>query len=223
MKSSEAFNPLLAEFPTEYKGLKLNTDFRVGILCNKVITNPSLNDFEKQGELLNLLFDEEPEDFEIAWEAVTWFLNLGYNKSVNSLSNENDNLSTYKVNEDDAEDLKDYFQDQQTSQDDLFDFDFDSSRIYSGFLRTYGIDLSKESIHFFKFMFLLSDLDENCAYNRVVDIRTASLQGKKGKDRAAYIRMKKLYAIPVEFTDEDREYLNKLGFDEDDLKDYFQY
>ena len=57
------FNPLLDTFPTSYKGVPVNTDFRVGIELFRLFNNVKLSDLEKKERALILFYkDNIPED-----------------------------------------------------------------------------------------------------------------------------------------------------------------
>lgn len=220
------FSPLLFSFPSTYKGYKLNTDFRIGIMIRNLILDEDIDEKQKILDIIDLLFvDEYPRDEHLLSEIISWFMQLGYNKGVNdSYSDTDDDVDLFGENSSD-----DYSSDEcskksveipSSNEQDVVDFEFDSARIYTGFLRTYGIDLSVEHIHYWKFMFMLGDLDTDCSHNRVVEIRTTSLKDMKGDQRKAYLRLKKLYKIPTKVSEKTRQFLESLGFDEDDMNLY---
>ena len=51
-------NVLLDGFPTEYKGYKINTDFRIGILITLLQEDESIDEDLKLLQALNLLYAE---------------------------------------------------------------------------------------------------------------------------------------------------------------------
>lgn len=220
------FNPLLDRFPDEYNGIKLNTDFRVGILLTLLFNSGKFTDEEKKLQALELLYGDNYYNLGIdaltLWDGVTWFMSLGYNKSTN-------NIELKTSNNDEDEEIKDnegnnlIFDTEYKEDDSIIDFEFDASRIYSGFLRTYGVDLTETKMHFFKFMFMLADIDSDCSHSKVVDIRQTNLKDMDKKQRAAYIKLKQLYAIPTEIDDESKAKLEEIGLDEDDLKQFMQF
>lgn len=225
------FNPLLDSFPSEYNGLKMNTDFRVGILLSIMFNSGKLTEDEKKYQALALLYGDDFQSLGVdplkLWEGVLWFMAIGYNKCTNKVEQTPENKDE---DEDDTEDYlvdkdgkKLIFDKEVPDNDSIIDFEFDASRIYTGFLRTYGIDLSETSMHFFKFMYMLSDLDGDCSHSKVVDIRQTSLKDMDKKQRRAYIKLKKVYAIPVELDEESKAKLNEIGIDDDDLAMYMQY
>lgn len=210
----KAFNPILACFPTEFRGYKINTDFRVGLMMSRVLNSVDLDDNEKKATILELLYKDMPEDIDIAWQGVEWFLSLGYNKSTNTASNTNDS-------DIDGADASSFADDQ--SSDSGLDFDFDSSRIYTAFLRTYGVSLGDSPLHFFKFMFMLGDLANDTSHCKVMEIRAMPLTDMKGKQRASYLSLKRLYAVPTVVCDADKDRLAEIGIDDSDLDFYRQY
>lgn len=212
------FNPLLDNFPTSYNGFEMNTDFRVGILLSQLFDSENISDEDKKIQALSMLYAcDITNDIMKAWEGVVWFINLGYNKCINTYNIPSDSDSNKDEDKDDDKDTPSNKDIDDGLQSKTYDFEFDASRIYTAFLRTYGVDLSVERIHFFKFMFMLSDLDEDCSHSKVVSVRQTSLQGKKGKERAAYVKMKRLYALPVKIDSKTNEALKALGFSDEDI------
>lgn len=199
------FSPLLFSFPSTYQGYKLNTDFRVGILIRNLILDEDIDEEQKVRDIVELLFvDDYPRDEHLLSEIIAWFMQLGYNKGVNDLySDTDDDIELPEVDDSDDdssdEETKKPGEIPQSTEQDVIDFEFDSARIYTGFLRTYGVDLSIEHIHYWKFMFMLGDLDTDCSHNRVVEIRTTSLKDMKGDQRKAYLRLKKLYKYLLKY------------------------
>lgn len=218
------FNPLLDSFPTEYMGYQINTDFRVGILLTKLFNSGKFTDEEKKIQALKIAYNDVPDDILIAWQGIEWFMSLGNNKCSNDVDNTIDKISD--DNENDVVDSngdKLIFDTDYKESNDVLDFDFDASRIYTAFLRTYGVDLTDTNMHFFKFMFMLSDLDSDCSHSKVVDIRQTNIKDMDKKQKAAYIRLKKVYSIPTEIDEEAKAKLANVGLDESDLEQFMQF
>ena len=221
------FNPLLDKFPTEYNGIKLNTDFRVGILLSLLFNSGKFSDEDKKLQALSLLYGDNFEssgvDILELWNGVIWFMSVGYNKCTNAIDSSSEDKS------DEEDELKDkdgnnlIFDTDIKKDDDIIDFEFDASRIYTAFLRTYGVDLTEVNMHFFKFMYMLSDLDSDCSHSKVIDIRQTNLKDMDKKQRAAYIKLKKVYAIPTELDEESKAKLSEVGLDESDLEQFMQF
>lgn len=218
----ERYNPLIDKFPTKYKNVELNTDFRVALEIFRIQSDPSKDDTTKKLEALNKLYKfeihlDDPADLvEFAWSGLEWFLKGGDGHFINIVEKDEDEENN---NEDDEEsNVK-----KGVNEDFPLDYDFDSSRIYTAFLRSYDINLIEiEYMHYFDFLYRLQDIDDECALSRVMGFRTETLKGKKGNERSALRRMKKLYEIPYEINEEDRERLRDIGIDDEDLSLFMQ-
>lgn len=145
------FNIMLDKLPTEYKGYAINSDFRIGIQIFQALNDNGLTDMEKMSMACELLFDVEGAvefpDLETMQEGVQWFLSDWYT----------DNIA----------------KDKEESKKDM-DYDVDQWRIFSAFLMQFGINLNEADMHFWIFMGLLSTLEE-CAFTRIIDIRTKKI------------------------------------------------
>lgn len=181
------FNVLLDKLPTEYKGFPIDSDFQIGIQIMQILEDVGLPQQERVGVALSLLFLTEDEegnllpipDIDTAIEGMKWFLTDWYHD---------------KPNEKDKTKVTDY--------------DIDQWRIYSAFRLHYGINLQTDSLHYWEFMALLTTLPE-CAYTRVIDIRSRKITPKmSAEEKKALKEAKKIYALDVleeELTDEEKE------------------
>lgn len=172
------FNIMLDEYPTEWKGYELNTDFRIGIQIMMASADKELSDYEKTQVCMMLLFkDTYPTDSKEVSECFDWFMNAWCHDNHKS-----------------------------ESKTQIMDFDIDQGRIYSAFLSQYNIDLNVDDMHFWKFMWLLSSLEE-CAFTRVIDIRAKEIKPKMSKEeKDLYVKMKKVYSLnqKEELSEEDK-------------------
>lgn len=174
------FNVMLDDLPTEYDGFPICTDFDIGIQIMQVLENEELSQQEKIDKALSLLFLADIPDIQTAINGLLWF-------------------------------LTDWNHDNNKSEDKtkVTDWDIDQWRIYAGFKQHYGINLQTDSLHFWEFMGLLTNLPE-CAYTRVVDIRAKKITNKMSKEeKSMYARLKEVYALKqsktVEYTDEQKQ------------------
>lgn len=169
------WNILLDEYPQEWNGYKLNTDFRIGIMISMASVDKELTDAEKIAVVVDLLFENDyPSESTEIVECVQWFLN-------------------------------DWTHDhhKKSSGVEVMSFDADQGRIYSAFLSQYHIDLSNESMHFWRFMNLITNLEE-CTFTRVIDIRGKKLDSKMSKEeRKYYANAKRTYSIDNGIIDEE--------------------
>lgn len=167
------FNILLDKLPTEWKEYPIDTDFQIGIMISQCMVDEELSKTERLYAAINLLYedpDKVPSSLEEAMEGINWFLN-DWN---------HDNIPKSKKKE---------------KQIVTMDFDVDQWRIYAAFKKQYGIDLNKESMHFWVFMGLLTSL-EDCNFTKVVSIREKQITSKMSKEEKESIRnAKEIYRI----------------------------
>lgn len=175
-------NVLLDPLPEGYEDengtfYPMDFDFRIGVQVSLIQDDPELDDIEKILLTQDLIFAGDiPDDPEVIKECVSFFINGWYqDRHVDK---------HVKV---------------KTS-----DFNVDQWRIYSAFLTQYQIDLNSiEFLHYWVFMGLLSTLDE-CAYTRVLDIRSKDIipKGLKGKELQDFKDAKYTYALGAKETQE---------------------
>lgn len=90
------------------------------------------------------------------------------------------------------------------------DFDY----IYAAFLAQYGIDLAECDMHWYRFTTLFANLTEEHRISKIMEYRAYDLSGEDNKKmRAFYRRMKDIYALPDNRTQEekDRDLSDELG------------
>lgn len=181
------FNLLLDALPTEYEGYLIRTDYRIGIQISQALEDEELEPYERIGIALSLLYGNGIPPADIAYEGLRWYLNA----AADVPQNEEDAVSV----EDDG--IR------------YFSFDYDAARLYSGFRRAYGVELDRVDMHWFRFLSLLGDLGE-CAFTRVVDIRSADLSKMDKKTKRACAAMRRKVALPQPKSREEEEFLQKL-------------
>lgn len=181
------WNILMDKLPTEYKGFPINSDFRVGIQMFQALNDKELTERERIETALSLLFSdmENIPDFNTAMDGMHYFLS---------------GWMTDKV-EKNKHDVK------------ITDYDIDQWRIYTAFRSQYGINLNKENLHFWEFMAMLSTLDD-CAYTRVIDIRTRKIDNKMDPEaKKALKEAKNRYRLDEdwdEITPEEQEMIDNF-------------
>lgn len=174
-------NIILDKLPDEYEGYLIRTDFRVGIQLSLCGADLELDNWEKVAIMSNLLFGRGMPDFEMAMSGVEWFLSCGKESPA----------------------------DKAESAEPFFSFDYDNAFLFSAFKRLYGIDLTMEKMHWFKFIPLMQDIDGS-ALNTIIGYRTADTSKMKGDERAAYLKMKKRFSLPTIRTAEEEEKLSQF-------------
>lgn len=174
------FNVMLDELPADWHGYPIDISFRTGIQIMQCLQDEEYEENERIYQALSLLFysDEMPL-LEEAMQGLEWYLS----------EHDHDNHKKEK------------------SKVLAFDFDVDQWRIYTAFLKQYGIDLNTVQMHWFVFMGLLTNLEE-CSFTRVVDIRCRKLDAKmQQKERKAIMEAKKIYSLgaKAELTEEEKK------------------
>ncbi|HCB95662.1 MAG TPA: hypothetical protein DEP65_08690 [Ruminococcus sp.] len=80
----------------------------------------------------------------------------------------------------------------------VFSYDFDDGYIYAAFKEQYGIDLNDANLHWWKFRALFQSLNADCMFVKILGYRSMPITSKMSTaDRNFYQRMKKLYALPL--------------------------
>lgn len=167
------------------KEYAINSDFRAGIIFEKILNDKELDNQEIVESAIQLYYEDEiPEDIADALDGVLYFYSCGHRK-------------------------KDKAKEQsqaQVKQPRIYDYDFDADYIFAAFLTQYGIDLNEiEYMHWWKFQALFKSLEN---HNKIVEImgyRATDLgKIKDKKEKARIARLKALYAIPDNLTFEDK-------------------
>lgn len=76
-----------------------------------------------------------------------------------------------------------------------YDFERDSEYIFSAFLDSYGIDLTTESLHWWRFKALFKSLPEDCQMCKIMMYRTIDLKKVPKEQRKFYREMKARYSL----------------------------
>lgn len=184
------YNILLDKLPDNYKGYLIRTDYRIGIQICSCLSDKSLNKEEQLMIALKLLYGNGiPLDIKLAIKGLKWFLNLG--EELTEEEEKKHNIGGKQV----------------------MDFEIDANRIFSGFKAKLGIDINKVKMHWFEFRYLLLEL-KDCHMSDVVEIRQKEIdKNMPFKQRAAYRKLKKLYAIDDNSTENvgvQKELINYL-------------
>ena len=152
--------------------------------------DPELTMAEKTAIMIQNLYQDLPENMELAAKMATKFLNGGSDSE------------------------------EETSDIRVYSFSKDANLIYAAFRQTHGIDLSTASLHWFEFLALFMDLGSETTFCSLVSLRKRVKTGKATKDeRAAAREMGDVFDIPeidtrtLEEKDMEREFMRKLGME----------
>lgn len=145
---------------------KINSDFRVWVSIADMLT--SEESFKKKLTylLVNGYCDRLPLHIDDAVEALLNFLNVNAKGT------------------------------QKSANAKVFDFQKDEGLIYAAFMQQYRINLYTAKLHWWEFLSLLSGLDENTAFMKIVGYRSIDLGDIKDEKQKRYYRaMKNKYRI----------------------------
>lgn len=170
------YNAMLDRLPDEYKGWLIRTDYRIGVQIQLCISDPSLTDSEKTWTALSLLYGNGIPDFETAMQGLSWFMSCGSNESGQDSGGEPA----------------------------VYCFEQDAGRIVSAFRKVFGMDISREKLHWFEFTSMLVDLSDT-AFSNVISIRTTDVSDIDKKKQAEFLRMKKRFDLSEQYTQEEQE------------------
>jgi len=160
----------------EYKGKSypVKTDFKVWLKFHQIITDKHKSSAEKSALCILCCFDRVrckklPDTcFDALYALLTFFSgDAAPDKGKKSVKREK-----------------------------VFDFTEDAGYIYSAFFQEYGIDLSKCSMHWYRFLALLNSLSESTQLRKIIAWRSVNLSEiKDPKRRDFYRKMKDFYRL----------------------------
>ena len=166
----------------------INTDFRTAIKIIEAFESEELTTIEKNEIMLELLYGENniPDNINEAVEMALRFL-------------DGDKEEAHSDEENSSECVR------------LYSFTQDADYIFSGILQTHGVDVSKQKIHWWKFLILFMDLDKDCFFSQLLSIRSRLKKGKLTKEeRVWYNENKKIVDLPERYSEEEEEVLGKF-------------
>lgn len=178
------------------KKYKINTDFRIAIECNEIAIDETIGDYERALAIIYKLYGDE---------------------GLNDIKNQVDLL---RIGQKFLACGKQIESKQKKEEPDM-DYVQDMDYIEASFMSDYGIDLSKEEMHWWKFMKLLNGLSNSemgncCILNRIRNIRNINLKDiKDPKEKKKIIDLKKQFAIKKKknkkpLTEEEKNNVNEF-------------
>lgn len=84
-----------------------------------------------------------------------------------------------------------------TDKGPAFDYRCDAPYIVAAFQQAYGIDLTREKLHWFRFRALFAALPEETLMAKIMSWRTMDLDDYDGKMREHYADLKERFALPA--------------------------
>ena len=177
-------NILVDKLPTEYEGLKINTNFRSFILFELLMQDNKINKEDKIALAINLFYEEVPKDIKKAIDGVLWFYTRG--KELKQKNSKNGNNEKQKR---------------------IYSFEHDAELIYTAFLDQYNIDLNEiDQLHWFKFKAMFEGLKSDNKICEIMGYRAINVNKIKDKEeQKRYKKLQKEWALPDERSDEEKE------------------
>lgn len=169
---------------------KINVDFRNMISYEKIVQNKNISKEERIEKIIKNFYPffsynenfinlcMNPSLYKEACKKIIWFYKCG-RKNYHKLSGHGNNVSSQ-----------------------IYSFDYDDEYIYGAFLEQYGIDLSTDKVHWWKFKALLKSLKDDTEFVKIKGYRAY-----EGKDENIQ-QLKKYWSLPLPKTEQER--LDKL-------------
>lgn len=168
---------------------RINTDFRIGMMFELLMQDNTLLEKEKLMLALDLYYDPIPDNLNEAVEKLLWFYRCGKEKEIKGNSNDDSDKNDNK------------------KADDIYSFEYDDDYIYSAFLDQYRIDLQDiDNLHWWKFKAMFKGLKEDNKISKIMGYRSMTINNDMSdKDKEYYREMKRVYALPDDRTQEEKE------------------
>ena len=183
-------NILIDKLPCEYKGLKIDTNFRSFILYELLMQDNNFDIYKKIELSLKIFYKDAffgtKEEIKKAIDGILWFYTLGKSEEKE------------KNNKKDVKEKK---------QKAIYSYEHDANLIYSAFLSQYGIDLNEiDYLHWWKFKSLFEGLNDDNRICEIMGYRAVDLSKiEDKKQREHYQRLKNKYALPDNRSEEEKE------------------
>lgn len=145
----------------------IHSDFRTALRILMAFEDNDLAGVEKQMVLIANLYEEQPKNLHLAYEAGVRFLNMGEESREEELGPR------------------------------VYSFCKDARLIFAAFRQTHGIDLATAELHWWKFLALFMDLGAETAFCQLVGLRKRVKTGKATKEeRQAAREMGEMFDLP---------------------------
>lgn len=168
----------------------LKTNFYIGIIFTELMTDSKITPYEKVIRAIDLWYQKKPpmesyDQIKEAFDKIMWFYTMGENEEESTTN------SRVRV---------------RNRPTRILDYEADQAYIVSAFQQQYGIDLTVENIHWWKFKMLFNGLTEKTKMVKIMKYRAMEIDPKMPeKQRKFYQEMKILYALPDKRTEEEKE------------------
>ncbi len=162
----------------------INTDFRYWILFEQMMQDREIDDFQKMAQAIDLFFGNDSNlecDFQEIMDAILWFYSCGKSESNGKSKGAN-------------------------KRQEIYDYETDEDYIFAAFLDQYGIDLTTDRLHWWKFRALFKSLKSDNEIVKIMGYRAMEISSDMPKEQQKFYReMKELYRLEDGRTAEEKE------------------
>lgn len=156
----------------------MNTDFKVWIKFELILSDKKKSEMQKLAEILPLCLKTLPSNIEKAWQACTKFYCGGKTEKGGG---------------------------EKTFSRPLYSFKYDAGLIFSAFYEKYNIDLNECSMHWYKFRLLFKTLGGGTGFDEVLQSRSVNLSDIKDPAlKKKMTALKRMYALPDIRTEQEK-------------------
>lgn len=165
----------------------INSDHRTSILFELAVQDAGLSEADLVGFMLDMYFvGEYPSRLDKAIEEVLKFYTLSSIRKNRRALEGSGSPGKHKQ---------------------LYSFEYDQEFILSSFMEAYNIDLTSETLHWWKFRVLFDNLPESTSIKEIVNIRGTKISSDMSKEERKRInKLKRIHELPVNrMTKEERD------------------
>lgn len=172
--------------------VNINTDFKTWIGYEAIMLDNDISSIEQIEKVLDLCLKddiqvESLEELEELFDGLLWFYACG-----------KDRKDKKKVEDDKGAGSK--------PSSLIYSYEDDWPYIYSAFRECYSINLFEVNLHWWEFRALFNSLNDRCLFSKILSYRSMSISSKMSKEEKKFYRqMKKLYALPDNRSEEEKE------------------
>ena len=184
------------------KGVEFRTDFRTAILFEQLMTDRNYTIKQKIAQSIRLFYPNPSQikDPQKAMYNIMWFYSCG-KKDYEQEAKEQEEREKRSKTQNAKKPRK------AKKQNQIYDYEYDDSYIYSAFMQQYGIDLQDiKYLHWWKFKAMFDSLNKDTKIVEIMGYRAVDLGKIKDKEEKSRLsNLKKIYKLPDMRTQEQKE------------------
>ncbi len=166
-------NYLIDDFPYEINNIPIDTDYRCMVQFELLMLDDNIIINDKILLAINLLYKKPVPDYEKAWDGLLWYYSGGELQQDNKEKTNTSN-GTYQR---------------------AYDFEVDNERIYTAFIKEYGIDLQKTPLHWWTFKSLLFAIPDTNPMGKIMYYRTVDISTLKGEELKHAQKIRSMFPV----------------------------